>query len=149
MKKAKRKTKATKGKAAETGQVHELGAGILGWPRDERVTDRYGAVNLCTGGGMAKLDASYADKRGRLVAIVTESRVSSHVGDFFRGLGPGVPPKVGERIVLNEQPGSLFFDECGNVGVEPDDGRRHDWLNPKALYRAHDQTVRLVFEEAP
>jgi hypothetical protein len=33
--------------------------------------------------------------------------------------------------------------------LEPDDGRRADWLNPKALYRCHEQTVRLLFRPTP
>ena len=28
----------------------------------------------------------------------------------------------------------------------PDDGRDYDWLDPKALYRCHEQTVRLTFD---
>lgn len=33
------------------------------------------------------------------------------------------------------------------VGLKPEDGRKTDWLNPHNLYRAHEQTVRLYFEE--
>jgi hypothetical protein len=32
---------------------------------------------------------------------------------------------------------------------EPEDDRDSDWLRPSALYRAHEQTVRLVFEDDP
>jgi hypothetical protein len=37
------------------------------------------------------------------------------------------------------------------VGLAPEDvdDRDTDWLDPRALYRAHEQTVRLVFEDAP
>ncbi|WP_030472510.1 hypothetical protein [Lentzea aerocolonigenes] len=29
------------------------------------------------------------------------------------------------------------------VGLAPDDDRDTDWLDPRALYRCHNQTVRL------
>jgi hypothetical protein len=33
-----------------------------------------------------------------------------------------------------------------SIGVQPQDGREMDWMDPHALYRAHDQTVELSFE---
>ena len=52
---------------------------------------------------------------------------------------------VGERIVLGE--GTLFYYEKG-VGLRPEDGRDELWLDIHALYRAHNQTVTLIFEES-
>jgi hypothetical protein len=53
---------------------------------------------------------------------------------------------LNEHVVLGE--GTLFFDEDG-VGLSPDDGRDTLWLNMHALYRVHNQTVTLFFEESP
>jgi hypothetical protein len=92
---------------------------------------------------------------GRLVAEITATRQSTHVGDVFRGLRPETP-EVGERIVLGE--GRLFRQtvddreeriEAVGCTPEPEDDRDTDWLHPSALYRAHEQTVRLVFEDDP
>ncbi len=91
---------------------------------------------------------------GRLVAEVQATRQSTHVGDLFRGLRPETP-EVGERIVLGE--GRLFCQtvdreegiEAVGCTPEPEDPRDSDWLDPRALYRAHEQTVRLVFEDDP
>jgi hypothetical protein len=133
-----------------------LGEGRLTWPRMERVTDRYGSVFLMPDGdsmtppsGTTKLNnvADLFGQRGRLVAEVLETRQSTHIGDFFRGVYPETP-NVGDRIELGE--GTLFSDRTREgdttVGLEPDDGRTSDWLDPRQLYRAHEQTVRLVFE---
>lgn len=32
------------------------------------------------------------------------------------------------------------------VGLRPDDGRDYDWLDIRALYDAHEQTVELYFQ---
>jgi hypothetical protein len=34
------------------------------------------------------------------------------------------------------------------VGLAPDDRRHADWLDPRALYRCHNQTVRLELRTA-
>jgi hypothetical protein len=94
---------------------------------------------------------------GWLVAEVVATRRSTHVGDWGRGLSPQTP-EVGERIVLGR--GRLFCQTVDReraypvieaVGLAPEDvdDRDIDWLDPRALYRAHEQTVRLVFEDAP
>lgn len=126
--------------------MHELGTGVLGWSRGERLTDRYGTVHLLPTPESEEniaLVRVQAGSRGKLVAIVRETRKSSHVGDMFREVYPKTP-KVGERIVLGE--GTLFYED-ENVGLQPDDGRDEAWLDVKALYRTHDQTVTLVFEK--
>ncbi len=138
----------------------ELGVGVLTWARGERVSDRYGSVFLMPEGqdSLHQDDETFvplarpssissSDGRGRLIAEVLETRQSTHIGDFFRGLSPKTP-EVGDRLVLGE--GILFFDteDWGDqVGLMPDDGRETDWLDPRSLYTAHEQTVRLLFEK--
>ena len=131
-----------------------LGTGQFGWQRRERVTDRYGAVALFdTGDGPAlnlEVFTRIEGQRGHLEAVVIETRQSAHLGDLFRGLFPETP-EVGEVIRLCE-PGVAFVErgDCGlQVGIRPDDDRKVDWLDPEAMYRCHDQTVRLVFWPEP
>lgn len=137
-----------------------LGRGVLNWPRGERVGDRYGLVTLSpTSGGYndlpdkpagsyTALDATIqAGKRGRIVAVVLKTRQSHHIGDMFRGIYPSTP-KVGEEIELGT--GTLFYenpygDAVIGVGVKPDKPRNSDWMDPRKLYRCHDQTVELRF----
>jgi len=133
-----------------------LGEGKLTWSRYERIGDRYGAVWLLADGDSlsasyvpAPLDTSLAGQRGSLTAHVLATRQSTHIGDLFRGFFP-VTPEVGEDIRLGE--GTLFAEMTDSsaaavmaVGLRPADGREVDWLDPVALYRAHEQTVRLVF----
>jgi hypothetical protein len=126
-----------------------LGLGVLGWSRYERITDRYGSVCLFQDSRNTLLPhncQTIAGTRGTLRAAVLEARQSSHVGDWARGLRPQTPA-VGEVIVLGS--GTAFVEEgdCGlQVGLRPDSGREVDWLSPKAMYRLHDQTVRLEFQ---
>lgn len=134
----------------------ELGIGRLSWPRGERVSDRYGCVLLMHDGdsliepsGYVHFDTSLAGTRGSLVAHVLETRDSTHIGDLFRGLFPQTPD-VGETFRLGT--GEVFLEQVdGNtpcIGLDPGDGRQSDWLDPRALYRVHEQTVRLTFEPA-
>jgi hypothetical protein len=139
-----------------------IGEGVLSWHPGERISDRYGTVFLMTGGDSLHEPAGYVPVPddapvglpGRLVAEVQATRKSTHVGDLFRGLWPETP-EVGERIVLGE--GRLFCQtvdreegiEAVGCTPEPEDLRDRDWLDPRALYRAHEQTVRLVFEDDP
>lgn len=132
----------------------ELGTGRLSWPRAERVGDRYGVVMLMVDGDSLSEPTGYIrpanppiGQRGRLVAEVLETRESTHIGDLFRGLFPETP-EVGERIVLGN--GTFFTEDTDwgalTMGLEPHEPRHSDWLDPVALYRAHEQTVRLTFE---
>ena len=140
-----------------------LGRGRLNWPGSERRSDRYGLVTLLSpppdgtqrGGPMPVYGATLpwavalpVGRRGRLIAVAVETRESEHIGDLFRGIGP-TTPDVGEEIVLGA--GEVFAQEIEGlyVGLRPDDGRDSDWLDPRALYRAHDQTVDLFFEPEP
>lgn len=127
-----------------------IGEGVLSWNRDERLSDRYGSVNLnisMTENGKVSYDKSCEGKYGVLAAFIKESRPSSHTGDSFRKLSP-TPVAIGDLIVLGM--GTLFFeikDGVEDVGLIPVDGRTVDWLVPSELYRIHDQTVVLVFKE--
>ena len=138
-----------------------LGSGVFSWNRYERVTDRYGSVLLLPEGGDSRsllpqpsqINRELAKQcdglKGKLSVKVTATRESTHIGDFCRGLVPKTP-KVGATIKLGE---GVFFIEPAieggvQIGVRPADGRASDWLNPKALYRAHEQSVHLIFGQA-
>lgn len=128
-----------------------LGAGALNWHAGEGRTGRYGAVYLDRGpdGGPpdpAPFDAAPIGSHGRLVAVVLGIRSSSlHLGGLAHGVGPNVPTVIGEEITLGI--GTLFVESSRHgyteIGVKPDDERDDTWLDPTALYRCHEQTVRL------
>lgn len=123
-----------------------IGTGRLSWDRSERVSDRYGTVQLFDGDAEVTPDLAFVratvPARGHLIAKVLYTRKSEHVGDLFRGIFPSTPD-VGEIIDLGE---GTLFSEGNSVGLFPDDRRESDWLDPKKLYRAHDQDVMLIFE---
>ena len=126
-----------------------IGIGILYWPRDERISDRYGAVTLDRAIGSdarVPFDAVPIGARGRLIAVILATRPSLHCGDLARGIVP-TTPTVGDQITLGT--GTLFATTSPGspteIGLVPDDGRAHDWLDPHMLYRCHSQTVRLEF----
>jgi hypothetical protein len=127
-----------------------VGEGRLSWFGEERRSDRYGSVILMLDGdsmtefsGYVEFDQALAGQRGSLVVEVLETRESTHIGDLFRGFFPSTP-QVGEVIRLGS--GAVFVEpgEISTIGLLPDDHRTSDWLDPQALYRAHEQTVRLV-----
>ncbi|MEV5279651.1 hypothetical protein ACFYMW_25295 [Streptomyces sp. NPDC006692] len=125
-----------------------LGVGVLSWTSFERQSDRYGAVHLSYGlPDAASFEAAPTGKHGRLSAIIIETRPSIHLGDLARGLLPS-KMEADEEIVFGE--GELFTEPLGRgnaqtIGVKPSDGRSDDWLDPSALYRCHNQVVRLLF----
>ena len=126
--------------------MHKIIAiGILSWNSEERRSDRYGSVHITEdldGDRFIKFPNDILDKKGKLFAIVAETRQSRHIGDLFRGIYPQTPT-TGDRIELGE--GTVFF-ENNSIGLMPDDGRDSDWLNPVNLYKLHEQTVALYFE---
>lgn len=126
-----------------------LGEGVLNWFSYERQCDRYGAVHLeAEPGEYIAFPAAEAGPTGTLFAVIVQTRPAAHIGDLFRGIGPS-KPEPGERIELGT--GKLFTYPEGSlpvVGVEPADGRDTDWMDPAALYRCHNQRVRLEFEQA-
>lgn len=89
-------------------------------------------------------DTAPVGARGQLVAVITGTRPAFHLGDLARGLGAD-PAAVGDEITLGA--GTLFVESSRygttEIGVSPDDGRDDAWLDPAALYRCHDQAVRL------
>lgn len=135
-----------------------LGTGRLTWLSSERRSDRYGFVYLIPYGNSLSSENIPAvplyfpiellATRGRLIAEVVEARESTHIGDLFHGVFPETPG-VGERIVLGE--GAFVVENSPHVqgpmvGTLPDDKRATLRMDIHALYRAHEQTVRLVFE---
>jgi hypothetical protein len=133
-----------------------LGTGILSWDREERQTGRYGFIYLLTTGNSvstgfypAPIDVLHQGERGALVAQVTCTRKSTHGGDPDRNILPRTPRK-GDCIELGT--GILTFRddyEDGTAfvraGVQPEDGRDMQWMNIRALYDVHEQTVSLYF----
>lgn len=123
-----------------------LGEGVLSWPSRERHTDRYGFICLCrntgTGSDHVPLDTGgVIGLAGSLVCQIVEARIS-HMEDAFRGL-VAQTPQVGEIIELGK--GTLQVGDDDAIGLKPEHEREIDWLDPKALYRCHLQTVRLLF----
>lgn len=127
--------------------MEEIGTGVLNWDREERISDRYGLVMLLDEPGSCKrplrLFRSNEGKHGRLLAVVRDTRDSTHVGDLVHGVYPS-KPSIDDVFVLGE--GRLFFRD-DQVGVLPDDNRKTFWLDIDALYRVHEQTVTLFFDE--
>lgn len=126
-----------------------VGTGLFTWPRNERVSDRYGLFFLedAAGVGARKLEhlPGLLGKRCEVIAVVRETRESHHVGDFFRGFTPSTP-KVSESISLGVgELVSMLMDQGWGmaIGLRPEDGRAADWIDPRKLYRIHDQTVDL------
>lgn len=125
--------------------MHEIGTGVLDWEREERISDRYGLLELfLRPGELVTLNRIAQPLHGKLFAVVREVRRSSHIGDLFHGVKPSMP-EVGDRIQLGT--GTIFFEDEA-VGLMPDDGRSTLWMNIHALYRVHNQTVTLYFEES-
>ena len=127
--------------------MHELGTGVLNWAGAERRSDRYGCIFLLSSPDSeerVKIIQVKGGTRGRLIAIVKETRQSRHIGDLAHGVFPKTP-KVGQRITLGK--GTLFFGGYYTVGLQPNDDRHTPWLDIEALYEAHEQTVTLYFEE--
>jgi hypothetical protein len=136
----------------------DLAIGILSWPRFERVTDRYGTVMIGesldgvkdTARPHCKTFTVPAGEHGALCAEVLESRASRHIGDIVRGFYPHQTPRGSIRLLGR---GRLFTetteDGSQTVGVQPDDGRESDWMNPRVLYDLHEHTVRLFFLPSP
>ena len=128
-----------------------LGPGQLNWLRTEGVSDRYGYVNLWKDGQEETYElpeaGKHQGKRGKLIAVVKETRNSTHIGDMFHGIGPSTPD-VNDEIILGEGTLDTYTDGDGwtCVGLKPDGGRDYHWLDVPMLYRAHDQIVELFFE---
>jgi hypothetical protein len=127
--------------------MDKLGTGVLTWDGGERRSDRYGTVYLLDSPDSevsVRLAQIKEGAHGELVVLVMETRKSRHIGDLFHGIAPRTP-RVGQEITLGA--GTLFYADSGKVGLKPDDGREDQWLDMRALYDAHEQTVTLFFKE--
>lgn len=135
-----------------------IGRGIVSWEKDERISSRYGSFIL--------IDSNYnrtvkADRvideeavqsldglRVRVTVVAKEVRKSGHIGDSFLKIRP-TTPEVGEEIDLGV---GVFrigkgWDGQQTFELHPGDGRSDLWIDPRKLYRCHDQTVEVYFEE--
>src|SRR2546430_5740653 len=112
------------------------GEGVLGWPAEERQTDRYGLIHLNPGAdddfAPRRFEIMHAGVHGRLVAVVLEPRPSPHIGDWAHALGP-TTPEVGEEIILGTGTLLVISSPCLPflLGVKPDQDRRHHWMDPE------------------
>jgi hypothetical protein len=123
-----------------------IGFGVLNWNSRERQSDRYGSVCLLDGQGKSIRIVEPRQAAGTLMVKVIEPRRSKHYGDWARGFYPRTP-QVDQEFILGT--GTVFMEEIAGIfciGVKPDDGRTHDWLDPKALYNVHESVVELWFE---
>ncbi len=136
------------------------GKGVFAWDSIERRTNRYGSFTLNDSpyNDIDKVEVVRNDevlnalvaKRVRVTAIVVENRPSDHIGDQFLGIKPPNPPTaVGTEIDLGV--GVLMHapDWAGNPApvLMPIDGREELWIDPRQLFKLHDQTVEVHFEE--
>jgi hypothetical protein len=136
----------------------KISHGVFGWEGKERRSDRYGAIHLvpgpCIGTVVTQvthdIEAFNAleGKRVRLTCKVIESRQSGHIGDVFLGIIPS-QPDVGEEVDLGvgKFTTSMGYGNELEILLQPGDGRREFWMDPRKLYRLHDQTVDIFAEE--
>lgn len=124
-----------------------LARGVLNWSSIERISDRYGTINLDKECAQVR---NFVGTRGRLIVKVAGVRPVVHIGDMLRGLNSSVP-ELGDVYELGH--GELFVEEYNssgmtvtNIGVRPEDEREFDWLDPNKLYKVHNQFVSLWFE---
>lgn len=136
----------------------QIGYGVFGWDGKERRTNRYGSVHLDSApyanGPVAKAYVhqdklnELCDKRVQLTAVVVETRESGHIGDLSLGIKPSMP-SVGEEIDLGVGIMQIMdsWDHIPAIALRPGDNRAEFWIDPRKLYRLHDQTVNLFAEE--
>lgn len=136
----------------------KIASGVFGWDSGERRSNRYGSIQIrsspydgnvvATATFNRKAMDALTGKRVRLACSVVETRASGHIGDAFLKIKPSTPT-VGDVIELGV--GVLFvadgYDGLPEIGLMPEDGRRELWIDPRQLYRLHDQTVDLYAEE--
>jgi len=139
-------------------ELERCGFGIFGWNGAERRSDRYGAFVLDrspfsgTESVAAHLDMGalqkLVGKRVRVTCKVLRTRDSGHIGDMFLGIKP-TRPNEGDVIDLGV--GTLRLEDAGfhsltAIVLEPCDGRHNFWIDPRTLYKLHDQTVDVFVE---
>ncbi|MBB4635939.1 hypothetical protein [Longimicrobium terrae] len=142
-----------------------VGSGILSWSVFERLGGRYGTIFLSPSDFLERVhhpvmldtDALHAleGESVRLAVRVLECRSSGHAGDSLLYLVPGPPPAPGSVHELGAGP--LFLEDQREIpvaehptglgiGIRPSDGRTEMWMDPRVLYRVHDQTVELLID---
>jgi hypothetical protein len=139
-----------------------VGTGIFSWHAQERRSNRYGYFGLSESTSdeavraQASLDlATLRQFEGQRVVLhckVQESRKSSHIGDLFLGVFPEQPAQ-GEIItlgcgVLRIDDNKIGLEPETYIGLEPETYRDELWLDPRLLYRLHDQTILLSIQAA-
>jgi len=135
----------------------KIGHGIFTWNGSERRNRRYGAFYAASNNYNQDvevrpyLDIEYLKlligKRVLIHCVVTESRDSGHAGDAFLGIKPS-RPQVGETVILGVgvlQLGDNGADEP-TIILQPSDGRKELWIDPRKLYLLHDQTVDIYVD---
>jgi hypothetical protein len=135
-----------------------VGFGIFIWDSTERRSNRYGSFYLANETFHANAKATpylmpVTALNGRKVAVscqVVQNRESGHLGDTVLGITPTMP-EIGEIVplgvaILRIEPNSE--PHCTDIIVmRPTDDRTQLWIDPRRLYRLHDQTVYLFIEE--
>lgn len=137
----------------------KVASGIFTWDAVERRSNRYGSFVLTDTNFNKDASASVTydlaalrsleHKRVHVVCKVITARKSGHLGDGFLKIVPS-QPEVGEEIdlgvgVLHMEPG--FTDSEHTLKLHPGDAREVFWMDPRKLYRLHDQTVEVFVEE--
>jgi len=133
-----------------------IGYGILTWDAYERRSNRYGSINLVSTDFCEKVIRkpiinydyieSLVGKRVKLTAVIKENRESGHCGDMFLNITPSMS-NIADNILIGI--GILFTEKnvCGLAfGLKPSDNRDDLWLDPRSLYKLHDQTVEIFAE---
>lgn len=129
-----------------------IAKGIFSWDGAERRSQRYGAFTVdCTDFNNDVETEAFRNKyEGRcwVYCRVVETRKSGHLGDQFLKISPSTP-KVGEIIELGVGNLKSVRNDFIDIMYElhPEDSRKHFWIDPRILYRLHDQTVEIYAEE--
>jgi hypothetical protein len=140
-----------------------IGIGIFTWNKKERVSNRYGSFFLSFEsyeGEKTKLDLDsfgilnldlikdLTNKKVKVTCKVVETRKSSHIGDLFLKIFP-TTPELNELVefdgILNSEIDQDMDSLC--FILKPEDNRKELWIDPKKLYRLHDQTVEVYMEK--
>lgn len=136
--------------------MQKVGFGIFMWNSMERRTQRYGGFYLDKSNfdGDVKVTPQLSDlseflgKRVKISFNIVQSRPSGHLGDLFLEIKPS-QPQVDETVCIGvgtlEQE-SLDYEPYSAVVLKPEDGRDKLWIDPRILYRLHDQTVNMLLE---
>lgn len=135
----------------------KIGHGVFLWMSPERRTNRYGSFFLSdttfdetkVATPLLTFDPFSHGGRARVTAVVVANRESGHVGDLALGIKPSTP-NVGEEIDLGianvSTENDSNFPGVRVIVMTPDDGRAELWVDPRQLYRLHDQTVDIYVE---